>query len=605
MKEFSDLLIASSVDMLRVMLVWSWQALLLLAAVWIVLRFYRSRSASIRYQIWLVALIAVILLPVAAEVRSLMPSAGSNAFSRLADMPAAIAAPFSASETAVVGLDVEEATAEAADATAVQRWTSLVLTALVATWLSGAGVTAVRFARSYLKLRRMRLAAATATPADLGCDDDTWQADGVPIALSDEVPSPMVAGLFHPMILLPADVLSWTTPEERLSILRHELIHVRRRDHYVNLFQMVLSTLFFFHPLIRYACQQLNLERELACDEQVLGLGTGARVYAESILKVAERNLLPDAVHQPAFAARRTLERRIETVLRRDVPVAAGKRWQLLAAPIALILVVVWLVVPSRKIGATAQDLPDELVEPTVDQILERHVRALGGQGAIERINSRVIKGSIEWNGQPGTIEHRFKAPDLYTSVTRLDEKGFFFSEGFNGKSGWLVGRERSRVWSDDEVATARRQRGLYRDLKLRSIYPKMVFAGVERIGEREAYTIVGIPAQAHPEKLYFDKRTGLLIRSSFQVESPEGKRVFQYDYEDYRDVDGVKVPFVIRRTSPIRYVIRLEEVEHNVSLNESDFDAPSDLDPSRPSEGKAEVKGLVRFIEKIKKLTQ
>jgi beta-lactamase regulating signal transducer with metallopeptidase domain len=302
MKEFSDLLIASSAGALRVMLVWSWQALLLLAAVWMVLRFYRSRAASVRYQIWLVAMIAVLLLPVAAEVRGLLPATGSNGFAGLVDIDYAIASP--PGETAAAAVDLDEAaTGELAASPTIQGWASLLLPALFAAWLTGAGVTAFRYATSYLRLRHMRLAARPTTPADLGCDDASWEAGGVPIALSAEVQSPMVAGLFHPIILLPADLLTWTTPEERLSILRHELIHVRRRDHYVNLFQMAIGTAFFFHPLIRYASQQLNLERELACDEQVLSLGTGPRVYAESILKVAERNLLPDAVHQPAAFA--------------------------------------------------------------------------------------------------------------------------------------------------------------------------------------------------------------------------------------------------------------------------------------------------------------
>src|SRR5262252_10901832 len=86
-------------------------------------------------------------------------------------------------------------------------------------------------------------------------------------------------------------------PAERAAIIQHELAHVARRDPLVNLFQTALQVIFFFHPPVRYACRQMSLEREMACDDRVVSLGASAAAYAERILKVAERSLAAE----PAF----------------------------------------------------------------------------------------------------------------------------------------------------------------------------------------------------------------------------------------------------------------------------------------------------------------
>ncbi len=119
----------------------------------------------------------------------------------------------------------------------------------------------------------------------------------VRLGLSDEIDSPLLWGVFRLTILLPADIAEWTTPNERSAMIQHELAHVERLDPFVNLFQAALRVVFFFHPLVRFGCRQLSLERELACDDRVVALGANAKTYAEGLLKVAERSLMPIARH--------------------------------------------------------------------------------------------------------------------------------------------------------------------------------------------------------------------------------------------------------------------------------------------------------------------
>ena len=170
----------------------------------------------------------------------------------------------------------------------------VILSLSFALWLAGALVFVAKAAISGARLRRLRAGARCVSLADLDCDEcdcEALRTGKARLALSDEIRSPILLGVLRPMIVFPADIAGWTSPMERRAMLRHELAHVARRDHYVNLFQTVLGAVFFFHPLARYACRQLTLEREMACDDHVVGAGVEAEAYAESIIKAAERSI--------------------------------------------------------------------------------------------------------------------------------------------------------------------------------------------------------------------------------------------------------------------------------------------------------------------------
>ncbi len=78
------------------------------------------------------------------------------------------------------------------------------------------------------------------------------------------------------------------TPSQLEAVLAHELCHVRRRDNLTSVIHMIVEAVFWFHPLVWWIGARLVEERELACDEEVLRLGSEPRVYAEGILNVCK-----------------------------------------------------------------------------------------------------------------------------------------------------------------------------------------------------------------------------------------------------------------------------------------------------------------------------
>ena len=120
------------------------------------------------------------------------------------------------------------------------------------------------------------------------------------LAWCDEVAVPTVIGVLRPTILLPLSLTSGLAPEQVEAVLAHELAHLRRWDHLVNVLQRVLESLLFFHPAVWWVSAKIRLEREHACDDLAVSLGTPRLAYAASLLRVAELSRLATA---PAPAA--------------------------------------------------------------------------------------------------------------------------------------------------------------------------------------------------------------------------------------------------------------------------------------------------------------
>ena len=97
---------------------------------------------------------------------------------------------------------------------------------------------------------------------------------------------PMTWGVFRPVVLLPADDFD-STIEQRLDVLRHELAHVRRYDCLTQLVGQLACALHWFNPFAWLAARELRVERERACDDEVLGAGAKASDYADYLLRVA------------------------------------------------------------------------------------------------------------------------------------------------------------------------------------------------------------------------------------------------------------------------------------------------------------------------------
>lgn len=216
---------------------------------------------------------------------------------------------------------------------------------------------------------------------------------------------------------------------------------------------------------------------------------------------------------------------------------------------------------------------------PSADQILDKYVEAIGGKAAIEKQTSRVSKGTFEIAafGASGTAEIYEKAPNKTASVINVSGFGVV-QQGFDGKTGWAIDPQNgSRDKSGAELAAAKLDAEFLKPLKIKQLYPKIVVKGKDKVGDKEAYVVEATPAESSVETWYFDTQTGLMLRQDADREGPQGKQKIQVYLDDYRAVDGVKVPFKLRQVSEAFTIdIKIDEVKNNVPIDDAKFNKPA-----------------------------
>lgn len=215
---------------------------------------------------------------------------------------------------------------------------------------------------------------------------------------------------------------------------------------------------------------------------------------------------------------------------------------------------------------------------PTIDQVLDKYVQAIGGKAAMLKTTSRLVKGPFEMQaaGLKGTAEIFAKAPDKTLVVFTIPGFGAI-QQGYNGKIGWAQDPVTGlRELTGAELALVKRSVDFYREIKLNEIYKKMTVKDKSKVGDREAYVVEATPAEGNPETMYFDAQNGLLIRSDFDFDGPQGKLAIETYYDDYRESGGIKLPFLERLVHPIMGMTRkIDDVKNNIAIEDSKFDKP------------------------------
>ena len=174
---------------------------------------------------------------------------------------------------------------------------------LCAFWAIGSAALIFSWWRQW---RGLQAALREASPLDLQI--------GMQAMISPAFVEPGVFGVRRPILLLPAGITDRLTPPQLKAIVAHEQCHVRRRDNLATAIHMGVEALFWFHPLVWWLGARLMEERERACDEEVLLMGSEPATYAEGILKICEL-YLESPLPCVSGATGANLRRRIEAIV--------------------------------------------------------------------------------------------------------------------------------------------------------------------------------------------------------------------------------------------------------------------------------------------------
>jgi len=237
---------------------------------------------------------------------------------------------------------------------------------------------------------------------------------------------------------------------------------------------------------------------------------------------------------------------------------------------------------PPDGEGKKAGEAKDSL--PRAEQLLDKYLAAIGGAEALQKITSRVQKGTLTaFGGQHFPVDVYSKASDKRVWVMHL--QGGDSVTAFDGKQGWMSVPGRVHKMSAAENEGARIDADLYLPAHLKTLYAKFSVDSGEKIDGRDTYLVAGRNEGQPPLRLYLDKESGLLLRLVRYVETPLGRNPTQIDYTDYRDANGVKVPFRWTLARPgNRFTIQVEQVQQNVPVDDSKFVPPPPPAATKPS---------------------
>jgi len=211
---------------------------------------------------------------------------------------------------------------------------------------------------------------------------------------------------------------------------------------------------------------------------------------------------------------------------------------------------------PGEPLGGPSEIAVTDL--PSATEVLDHYIEALGGRAALEGVRSRVSRGTLLRLGivKPDTPEAHAgnrTQQDPLEVVQRLPDKiSLVYGppdaqvvQNYDSKSGSIKSPKGPHDVPPAEAAKIAARYDLRKDLKLSDRAESARVLRREKIDGQETYVVETTSAEGYPAHLFFDVKSGLLRRQITYQQTVIGPAPEQTDYEDYRAVDGVKVPFL------------------------------------------------------------
>lgn len=223
----------------------------------------------------------------------------------------------------------------------------------------------------------------------------------------------------------------------------------------------------------------------------------------------------------------------------------------------------------------------------TADEIIEKSITAMGGRAAMEKIKSRQMTGSLAL-GTPagdiqGTIEILNAVPNKARTLIKADLSAFgagqlVVDQRFDGTKGYVQDSlQGDREITGGQLETMKANSFPHPFLNYKAAGASVQLTGKEKLQDKDAFLLVFQPPSGPPIKQYVDATTFLPMRTIIRTTIPQIGEIEQNaDPSDYRDLDGVKVPYKVRIESTAQNVtMTFVKIEHNVAVDEKLFVKP------------------------------
>lgn len=241
---------------------------------------------------------------------------------------------------------------------------------------------------------------------------------------------------------------------------------------------------------------------------------------------------------------------------------------------------------PERMVPLPPRDLVKEApqtqkkVLPTAQEVIAKYLSVVGAKQN-SASSPIVMKGSVESRNVSGTIEVVFKQPNKCL-IKQTTAQGTY-NRGTNGVTAWAQTAkgvtQRPGAGLKASIASVVQ----FNPVKIPDSLGNATVTGIAKIDDREAYLLTVETGPTESIQLFFDVESGLLLRRVIVTNTLLGPLNVQQDFSDYRDVNGLKLPFIIRTSNVAAYdttIRRFTEIKIDPTIDDRIFDAPQTASP-------------------------
>ncbi len=222
--------------------------------------------------------------------------------------------------------------------------------------------------------------------------------------------------------------------------------------------------------------------------------------------------------------------------------------------------------------------------DASVDAILDKFVKAVGGKEAWEKVESRQVTADVEIFGATAEWKLDAKAPNLRAARVDLPNIGPV-EDGFDGTTAWSKSRDGGvQAKEGDEQELAKREADFRREVRLKELYPNLIAKGTDRVNGEEVQVLESKPTPTTTARFSFSTETGLLVRQQAEFPGKDGGQVtVESDLSDYREVDGIRYPhqtkvqILVGGQPAFDFVIKVKSIKHNEKIDDARFKKPAE----------------------------
>ena len=225
----------------------------------------------------------------------------------------------------------------------------------------------------------------------------------------------------------------------------------------------------------------------------------------------------------------------------------------------------------------------------TADEVIEKSLAALGGRAAHAKLKSRLMTGTITLATPAGdiggTIEILTAPPNkmrtlIKADLTALGAGPMVVDQRFDGHTGYVLDSLQGNRELTCNLLDNMRNGGFpHPFLTYKELGTTVQLKGKEKVGDRDVFVLVFDPTSGSEVRNYIDAETYLPVKSVLTINVPQlGQDVEQTtEFLDYREIDGIKIPFRLRSTSSVQnFTVNITKLEHNVAVDEKLFAKPA-----------------------------